>query len=95
MPLLLFVRLDEIHLDKKTEPFTFGINFGAFGMDLELDHWFGPTTANSTVFQTDVDLEGPDGNTSYPSGNGDLVMTITRAATSVAVGVTIGYFAED
>ena len=85
----------EIHLDKKTEPMTFGINFGAFGMDLETDHWFGPTTANSTVFQTDVNLLGPDERTVYPSGNGDLVMTVTVAATTVAVGLTIGYFAED
>jgi len=85
----------EFHLDKKTEPFTFGINFGAFGMDLETEHWFGPTTADSTLFQTDVNLEGPDGNTSFPSGNGDLVCIVTVSATSVAVGLTIGYFSED
>lgn len=85
----------EFHLDKKTEPFTFGLNFGAFGMDLELDHWFGPTTSNSTLFQTDVNLAGPDGNASFPSGAGDLVMIVTVSATTVAVGLTIGYFAED
>jgi len=85
----------EFHLDKKTDPFTYGLNFGAFGMDLELAHWFGPTDADSTLFQTDVDLAGPDGNTSFPSGNGDLVMIVTVAATSVAVGLTIGYFGED
>ena len=85
----------ETHLDKKTEPFTFGLNFGSFGMDLELDHWFGPTTVASTLFQTDVNLLGPDGNTSYPSGNGDLTMIISVTTASIAVGLTIGYFAEE
>ena len=52
---------------------------------------FGPKIANSTLFQTDVNLAGPDGATSYPSGNGDLVMVVDRDAGAVNVSVTIIY----
>ena len=61
------------------------------GMDLELGEWFGPTTANSVVWQTDVNLDGPDGATSYPSGAGDFVMLVTVTAGTVDVGVTVVY----
>lgn len=81
----------EIHMEKKPEPDLFIINYGAFGIALETDHFFGPITANDTIWQTDVNLQGPDGNASYPSGNGDLVMKITRTAGDISVSVTIGY----
>lgn len=81
----------EIHMDKKQDSILEMMNFGAFELSLELAHWFGPTDANSTVWQTDVDLIGPDGATSYPSGNGDLVCLITVSASTVAVGLTVGY----
>jgi len=86
-----FNGVSEIHMDKKTNQnvFTLFIPFG--GISLETDHWFGPTTANSTLFQTDVDLLGPDANTSYPSGNGDFVMIIGRTAGEVSIGLTVGY----
>jgi len=81
----------EIHMDKKQDSITQFMNFGAFEMSLETAHWFGPTTANDTIWQTDVNLAGPDGNTSFPSGNGDLVMLVTATTSDVAVGLTIGY----
>ena len=81
----------EIHMDKKQDSITQMMNFGAFEMSLERAHWFGPRTVNDTTWQTDVNLIGPDAATSYPSGNGDLVMKIEVSASSVAVGMTIGY----
>lgn len=67
------------------------LDFGSHGMDLELANWFGPTTANSALFRTGVNLLGPDGATAYPSGAGDLVMIVQRTAGSVDVSITIGY----
>jgi len=81
----------EWHLDKKQDSINEFMNFGAFEMSQETAHWFGPTTANDTVWQTDVNLQGPDGATSYPSGSGDLVMHVTATTSDVAVGLTIGY----
>ncbi|KKM11737.1 hypothetical protein LCGC14_1720660 [marine sediment metagenome] len=48
---------------------------------------------NSTLFQTDVNLGGPDdpSTTTYPSGNGDLVMLIEQTAGAVDVSVTMIY----
>ena len=81
----------ELHMDKKTNPLTFSVPIPFGGMSLETAHYFGPVTANSTLFQTDVDLPGPDGNSSYPSGAGDLVMIVGQATGEVSVGITVGY----
>jgi len=86
-----FNSIMEWHLDKKQDSINEFMNFGAFEVSLETAHWFGPTVANSTIFQTDVNLAGPDGATSYPSGAGDLVMLVTATTSDVAVGLTIGY----
>lgn len=67
------------------------VTISAPGMDLETNHWFGPTTADSTLFQTDVNLLGPDGNISFPSGAGDLVVIVERTAGAVDVSITLGY----
>ncbi len=81
----------EWHLDKKQDSINEFMNFGAFEMSLESAHWFGPIDANETIWQTDVDLAGPDGNASFPSGAGDLVMKVTATTSDVAVGLTVGY----
>lgn len=86
-----FHGIAEWHLDQKVDQFTDTINFGAFELSCELAHWFGPTTANDTAFQTDVNLQGPDGATSYPSGAGDLVVRVSRTAGNMSAGITIGY----
>lgn len=52
---------------------------------------FAPTSANNALFQTDVNLFGPDGNTAYPSGNGDLVMFIDWTAGELDVSISIDY----
>lgn len=53
--------------------------------------WFGPTDANVGLFQTDENLQGPDGATAYPSGDGDLVLRIERTAGNIDLGVNVGY----
>lgn len=83
--------LFEIHLEKQSDSAALPFNYGAFGIALESNHFFGPITANDTIWQTDVNLQGPDGNISYPSGAGDLVMKITRTAGDISVSITIGY----
>lgn len=86
-----FNQIIDIDMVKKSDLLVETIDFGSHGFDCEVDHHFGPILANSTLFQTDVDLEGPDGATSYPSGNGDLVMLIERSAGTVDVSITLGY----
>jgi len=81
----------EMHLEKQSDAQVFSINYAAFGVALETDHFFGPITTNDTLWQTDVNLQGPDGNTSFPSGNGDLVMRVSRTAGDISVSITIGY----
>jgi len=81
----------EIHMDKKQDSVNEMMNFGAFEMSLESAHWFGPISADDTNWQTDLNLQGPDGTTAFPAGNGDLVMLISVTTSEVAVGLTIGY----
>jgi hypothetical protein len=79
------------HEDKSSVPLAQVLDFQFFGVDLEVGEFFGPVSANDTAFQTDVNLIGPDGNASYPSGNGDMVMKITRTAGNVDVSVLVAY----
>jgi hypothetical protein len=70
------------------------INFGSHGFQCSDTYHFGATDADNVLYQTDVNLQGPDGNTSYPSGDGDLILVISGADTgngAVNVSVTIGY----
>lgn len=90
-----FNELFELHLEKQSDAQALLFNYGAFGVALESDHFFGPITANDTTWQTDVDIQGPDGNVSYPSGNGDLAMKIVRTAGDISVSITIGYRTVD
>lgn len=54
---------------------------------------FGPILANSTLFQTDVNLGGPDdpSTLTYPSGAGDLVMLVEVSAGTADISVTLIY----
>lgn len=90
-----FNQIMDIDMVKKSDLVVEVINFGSHGFDCELDHHFGPIIANSALFQTDVNLDGPDGANSYPSGDGDLVMLIEVAAGTVDVSITLGYEAVD
>ena len=86
-----FNQILDIDMVKKSDLLVEVIDFGSHGFDCTTVHHFGPITANSALFQTDVNLKGPDGNTSYPSGDGDLVMLIERSAGIVDVSITLGY----
>ena len=62
-------------------------------------NWFGRTVANDTLWQTDVNLQGPNdavspATQSYPPGDGDLVLWIARTAGTVDVNINIRYHTE-
>ncbi len=82
------------HLDRKGSNFVDDIQANSALLKMTLDSWFGPTTANDTTFQTDVNLQGPDGTIAYPSGNGDLVMKMVVTAGACDVGIMTQYHAE-
>lgn len=86
-----FNQIMDIDLAKKSDLIVEIINFGSHGIDCKEDHYFGPIITNSTLFQTDVNLEGPDGATSYPSGDGDLAMIAEVSAGTVDISITLGY----
>ena len=86
-----FVEINGFDFTQKSDVLLEAIDFGSHGLHCTDDHHFGLTIANSTIFQTDVNLEGPDGNSSYPSGAGDLALLVTPTAGTVDVEVTIGY----
>ena len=86
-----FNQIIDIDMVKKSDLVIEVIEFGSHGLDCTLDHHFGPILANSALFQTDVNLKGPDGATSYPSGDGDLALLVERSAGGVDVSITIGY----
>lgn len=82
------------HLDRKGINFVDRISAKSVVLKMITDHWFGPITANDTTFQTDVNLQGPDGAVAYPSGDGDLVMKINVTAGAGDVGIMVQYHTE-
>ncbi len=88
-----FNQILDIDMVRKSDLLVETIDFGSHGLDCETSHHFGPITANSTLFQTDVNLGGPDdpATITYPSGASDLVMLIERSAGTVDVSITLGY----
>ncbi len=85
-----FNTIVDIDLAKKSDLIVENLKF-AGGFHCQSSSHFGPIDANSTLFQTDVNLAGPNGATSFPSGNGDLVMVIERSAGAVDVSITLIY----
>lgn len=63
------------------------------GFHCQASTHFGPKITNSTLFQTDVNLGGPDDPSTgtYPSGNGDLVTLVEVAAGTADVSITLIY----
>jgi hypothetical protein len=91
-----FVTLIDVDMQRQAALLVETIDFGSHGLHCDDDHHFGPTTANSTLFQTDVNLGGPDDptTTTYPSGDGDIVLLVTGGGAgnaAVDVSVTMGY----
>jgi len=79
------------HMQKGASNTSVHYDFALNHYALEVAHWFGPTLADDTDFQTDENLSGPDGRTVYPSGDGDLVLKVVMSAGSADISITIGY----
>lgn len=86
-----FNKIIVIHGERSAVGSTETYDFAGIGLDLETANWFGPVTANDTTWQTDVNLYGPSGATSFPAGAGDLVMKLISTAGNVDIGVSIVY----
>lgn len=87
--------LMEFSFLKKSDVWTQPMDFGGPGQHLALQttHLLGDTDANDATWQDDVAIAGPAGGT-YNSGNGDLVMKVTRTAGTVDVSLTLLYEAR-
>lgn len=86
-----FNQVIDIDMVKKSDLVIEIIEFGSHGLDCSTGQHFGPITANSPLFKTGLNLKGPDGATSYPSGDGDLILLVELSAGEVDVSITIGY----
>lgn len=86
-----FHQIIDIHMARKSDLIIENLTFEG-GFHCQNASHFGPHTV-STLFQTDVNLGGPDdpATLTYPSGNGDLVCLIERSAGVVGVSTTIIY----
>ena len=87
-----FNQIIDFDMAKKSELAIEDLTFGG-GFHCQTSTHFGPILANSTLFQTDVDLGGPDdpSTLAYPSGNGDLILLVERTAGEVDVSITMVY----
>ena len=78
------------HIGQQGSQIIDKFDHSSHGVDLKSTTMFGPSSANDTLFQTDVAIVGPDGNT-FNSGDGDMVLKIVRTSGSVDVGIVVGY----
>jgi hypothetical protein len=92
-----FVTLLDIDMATKSDVINETIDFGSHALHCSDTYHFGPVIANSTLFQTDVLLGGPDapGSLTYPSGDGDLILLISGNNNPVGVSITLGYETVD
>jgi hypothetical protein len=91
-----FVTLFDVDMQRSASLLVETIEFGSHGMHCGDASHFGPADTNNTAYQTDVNLGGPDDptTTTYPSGDGDLVLQVTGAGAgngAVDVSITLGY----
>ncbi len=87
-----FNQIIDVDMRRKTALIIEDLSFTG-GFHCQSSTHFGPIIADSTLFQTDVDLIGPDGGVAaYPSGNGDLAMIIDGDGTNfIDVSITMTY----
>ncbi len=86
--------IDSFHFQQQGSALNGVIDHTWHHVALETTSWFGPTEADDVTWRTGLSIQGPDGATSYPSGDGDMVMKITLTAGNVDVGITIVYDTE-
>lgn len=82
-----------VNMLRKSDLFVEVLDFGSRGLHCDDAHHFGPVVVDSALFQTDVNLGGPDNTAvlTYPSGDGDLVLLVSGNGNVVEVPPTIGY----
>ena len=86
-----FNTIIDLDLAKKSDLIIEDLQFVG-GFHCQAATHFGPIDANSTLFQTTgANITGPDGSTTHPCGNGDLVMVVEASAGAVDVSVTLIY----
>ena len=87
-----FNQIIDLDLVKKSDLVIEDLTFGG-GFHCQATTHFGPILADSTLFQTDVNLGGPDdpATLAYPSGNGDLVLLVDWDAGTADVSITMIY----
>lgn len=79
------------HFEKDRTTMQDHLNLWWRQVHCDTSEWFGPTDANVALFQTDVNIQGPDGAVNYPSGDGDLVLRVQRTAGTIDIGITVAY----
>ena len=87
-----FNQIIDFDMAKKSDLAIEDLTFGG-GFHCQASTHFGPILANSTLFQTDVNLGGPDdpATITYPSGAGDLALLVEVSAGAVDVSITLVY----
>ncbi len=87
-----FNQIIDFDMAKKSDLAIEDLTFGG-GFHCQASTHFGPILADSTLFQTDVNLGGPNdpSTLAYPSGAGDLVLLVERSAGTVDVSITMVY----
>lgn len=89
-----FNQILDVDMKTKADILVESMNFESNGFHCSTTAHFGPVMASSTLFQTDVNIGGPDdpATPAYPSGSGDLVLIVDGdGANAVDVSLTIGY----
>lgn len=76
---------------QSSEFITNQIDWSSGHVEGNIDNWFGPILADNENFQNDENLDGPDGSTEYPSGDGDIVILVERVAGTIDVEFTAVY----
>jgi hypothetical protein len=79
------------HFERASDSLVDFFNLEQSHLEANVNRHFGPVVANDTTWQTDVNLQGPDGDVSYPSGNGDVTVKAIINGGSVDIGIAMGY----
>lgn len=83
--------LPTVHLQQQATDSDHFYDYRNIGLNLKTTDLFGKTTTFDTTWQTDVNLYGPNGATSFPCGDGDMVMKLISTAGTIDIGITVMY----
>ncbi len=83
------------HMGKKQDSYVDHLRFGDGRFESNTDHWYGPIEANSTLWRTaGANILGPDGSTSHPCGNGDIVLWVDWVASDADISIYLSYHTD-